>query len=109
MSSLSHGPAHAADVPAGSLCTDLQLAVPLWLAVVRDCSPTELAAVIGESAQVLGANGALQHLTGEPAAAARVINHLARLIAVAALGRGGVTFAGLHWCDPGRDQPLEAG
>jgi hypothetical protein len=83
----------------GSLRTCLLLAVPLWLEVARGCSPDELAGMADESAGILAGDGALPGPGAAPADAARAASHLARVIAIAALAPGGVTFAGMHWCD----------
>lgn len=82
----------------GSLRTCLQLAVPLWLETVRTSSLAELTAMATESARVLADEGPLPQPGGEPAGTARTVTHLARMIAIAALGPGGITFAGMHWC-----------
>jgi len=93
------GPADVTgDLGGTSLRMFLTLTVPLWLARVRCCSPTELAAMAEESARALAAADSVLPHDGGPGEAATAVSHLARSIAIAAIAPDGITFDRMHWC-----------
>jgi hypothetical protein len=89
--------AGTAGIPGrATLLACLLLTVPSWMDRVRSAPVAELGLMTAESAAVL----AVRHrdLADADAGPAPAVSHLARLIAIAALSPGGITFCGQHWC-----------
>lgn len=83
------------------LLATLALTVPMRIEELRDRSPEELAALAQSSGRTVAAYGDELQFTGRNTAAAR--KALTTGLAAAALGAwGGITFAGLHWCQTPR-------
>lgn len=89
-----------------TLTETLRLAVPMYIAELQRLHPAGVplykpkddAAAIGTYGDALQFAGRAERSPAGRRATTKGFNGLARGLATAALGPGGVTFAGLHWC-----------
>lgn len=85
-----------------ALLLTLELGVPVEMQRLADATPEQLEHVRAEAGPAVAAHGDVIQFLGT--GTARATAHLIRGLAVLALtSPGGVTFAGMHWCNPELD------